>query len=106
MTYTVAILYPNEADIKFDEDYYLKTHMPLVERTWKSDGLVSARITKFSNDLEGKRPQYLVMALLEWESEEHLKTATQAPGAATVFGDIPNFTNVKPITLAGVPREW
>ncbi|KAJ5969479.1 hypothetical protein N7501_005727 [Penicillium viridicatum] len=101
MTYTAIVMYPNEADVKFDESYYMKTHMPLAERTWKSYGLISWRVTKFPTALDGSPSQFLIMATLEWESQESVQAALQSPGTAAVFGDIPNFTNAKPVTLAG-----
>ncbi|KAF7530634.1 hypothetical protein PCG10_000143 [Penicillium crustosum] len=101
MTYTAIVMYPNDADIKFDESYYIKTHMPLVESTWKSYGLISWRVTKFPTALDGSRSQFLIMATLEWESEEAVQAALKDPGSAGVFADIPNFTNAKPVTLAG-----
>lgn len=101
MTYTAIVMYPNEADIKFDESYYIKTHMPLVQSTWGSYGLISWRINKFPTALDGSPSQYLIMATLEWESQEALQAALQSSGSAGVFADIPNFTNVKPVTLSG-----
>lgn len=101
MTYTAIVMYPNEADIKFDESYYVKTHMPLAESIWKSHGLISWRVTKFPTALDGSPSQFLIMATLEWESQESVQTAMQNPSSAEVFADIPNFTNVKPVTLAG-----
>ncbi|CAG8909148.1 unnamed protein product [Penicillium egyptiacum] len=101
MTFTAIVMYPNNADIQFDDSYYIKTHMPLVERSWKKFGLISWRVTKFPNAMDGSRSQYLIMATLEWESEDSLKSALQDPGSAEVFGDIPNFTNAQPVTLAG-----
>ena len=101
MTHTVLVMYPNEVDIQFDEAYYMKTHMPFVESVWKSYGLISWHVTKFTTALDGSRPQYLFLATLQWESEESVKAALQDPAGAKVFADVPNFTNVKPITLAG-----
>ncbi|CAI7584671.1 unnamed protein product [Penicillium glandicola] len=101
MTFTAIVMYPNDADIQFDESYYLTTHMPLVEKTWKSHGLISWRINKFPNAFDGTRSAYLIMATLEWESEESFKSALQSVSTAGVFADIPKFTNVKPVTLAG-----
>ncbi|KAJ5356157.1 Dimeric alpha-beta barrel [Penicillium concentricum] len=105
MPFIGIVMYPNNADIQFDEAYYMKSHMPLVESTWKPLGLISWRVTKFPNALDGSRSEYLIMATLEWESEEALKSALQAPGTAGVFGDIPNFTNAKPVTLAGADLQ-
>ncbi|KAJ5328385.1 hypothetical protein N7541_001476 [Penicillium brevicompactum] len=101
MPFTAIVMYPNEADIEFNEDYYMKTHMPLVETTWKKYGLNSWHVTKFPNALDGSRSEYLIMASLEWESQEALQTALKDPASANVFADIPNFTNKKPVTLAG-----
>jgi uncharacterized protein (TIGR02118 family) len=101
MPYTAIVMYPNDSDIQFDESYYMKTHMPLVEATWKKFGLNSWQVTKFPKTIHGARSEYLIMATLQWESEEALQTALKDSGSAQVFGDIPNFTNKKPITLAG-----
>ncbi|KAJ5177815.1 Dimeric alpha-beta barrel [Penicillium coprophilum] len=105
MTFTALVMYPNNADIQFDESYYMKSHMPLVESTWKSFGLINWHVTKFPSAFDGSRSEYLIMATLEWENEDSFKSGLQAPGAATVFGDIPNFTNAKPITLAGTELQ-
>ncbi|KAJ5121488.1 uncharacterized protein N7515_009449 [Penicillium bovifimosum] len=102
MTFTVAIMYPNPEHVEFNDDYYMKTHMPLVEKSWKSFGLISWRVNKFPAALDGSRSEYLIQATLEWESEDALKAALGSPASADVFGDIPNFTNVKPISLKGV----
>ncbi|KAJ5952123.1 Dimeric alpha-beta barrel [Penicillium vulpinum] len=101
MTFSSIVMYPNNPDIQFDEPYYMKTHMPLVEATWKPHGLISWKVTKYPTAFDGSRSEFLIMATLEWESEDSLKAALQAPGTVEVFADIPNFTNSKPVTLAG-----
>jgi uncharacterized protein (TIGR02118 family) len=101
MTFTAVVVYPNEPDTTFDTDYYLKTHMPLVAQHWGPAGLKSWSVVKYERDLEGTSPKYLIAATLVWESEEAVKAAVAGEAAAIVFGDIPNFTNKKPITLAG-----
>lgn len=97
-----AVMYPNDDDIHFDRQYYMATHMPLVESTWKKYGLTSWQVIEYSKALDGGKPPYLIAAKLEWESEESLQNALQDPDAAKIFGDIPNFTNKQPITMAGV----
>lgn len=105
MPVTAIVMYPNEEDIKFDEKYYMETHMPLVESVWKKHGLDSWRITKFPTALDGSRSQYLIMATLEWKSQEALQEALKDPECAKVFADIPNFTNTQPVTLGGETLE-
>lgn len=102
MSYHASVMYPNDEDITFDESYYLKTHMPLVESIWKKHGLVSWKIIKYTTALDGSRSKYLICANLVWESEEGAKKGLQDPEAPKIFADIPNFTNKHPITLGGL----
>lgn len=101
MTFTAVVLYPNEPDTTFDTDYYLQTHMPLVAKLWGPAGLKSWSVTKYERDLAGTSPKYLIAATLVWESEESATAAIAGESASSVFGDIPNFTNKQPVTLAG-----
>ena len=102
MVYHAAVMYPNEADIHFDRDYYMKTHMPLVESTWKKHGLTSWEVIEYTKSLDGSPAKYLIAAKLVWETEEALQNALKDPECTKVFADIPNFTNAQPITMAGV----
>ncbi|KAJ5246555.1 hypothetical protein N7468_001538 [Penicillium chermesinum] len=84
MVFHAAVMYPNEPDAKFDEDYYMKSHMPLVESTWKKHGLQSWHVIKYTKDLS-----------------EALQKGLADPESKKIFEDITNFTNVTPITLTG-----
>lgn len=101
MVYHFAVMYPNEEGLQFNEDYYLQTHMPLVDSVWGKHGLKSWKIIKYTISADGSPSPYTISAKLEWESADSLKAAFQDPETPKVFADIPNFTNVKPITLAG-----
>src|SRR5271167_635510 len=35
----VSVLYPRHSESRFDHDYYLRTHVPLVESRWGGMGL-------------------------------------------------------------------
>lgn len=94
-------MYPNEEGIQFNESYYLQTHMPLVDSIWKKHGLLSWKIIRYNTAIDGSPSKYTIAAKLEWEKSEHLKNALQDPETPKIFDDIPNFTNVEPITLAG-----
>jgi hypothetical protein len=41
-----TVLYPVTATSTFDYDYYMAKHMPLVEKTWGSQGLRSWSVIK------------------------------------------------------------
>ncbi|KAH7014807.1 hypothetical protein EDB80DRAFT_864242 [Ilyonectria destructans] len=94
---TIVIQYPSGPS--FDLDYYLKQHMPLVSKTWGSEGLQSWEIVTFA---EGSA--YQVQATLRWDSLESFDKAAAGPSAATVFGDIPNFTTSKPDVFKGASK--
>ncbi|KAH6693714.1 hypothetical protein F5X68DRAFT_228122 [Plectosphaerella plurivora] len=90
----VLVQYP--AGEAFDQEYYLKTHMPLVEKIWKPHGLSAWEILVFPADAP-----YQVQARLTWESTDAWKAAASHADSKAVFDDIPNFTASKPILLTG-----
>ncbi|KAK0763436.1 hypothetical protein N5P37_002813 [Trichoderma harzianum] len=101
MTYTLLLLYPNEADTPFDMTYYLEKHMPKVERIWKKHGLRSWHVTKYDSVLDGWKPLYLLGTTIEWGSEDDMKAALKDPDTAEVFEDFENLGNTPPISVAG-----
>lgn len=94
---TVTVLYPAKEGYKFDMDYYLKTHMPLVTAKWGPHGLKQWYVT----DLRHAAQPYSVQATLIWESGlEGLQKAQEASGAE-VMGDVANFSSEQPVIVAG-----
>lgn len=91
----VSVLYANSQDGRFDMDYYCNRHIPMVEQKlgdackWISveQGLGGAT--------PGSLPTYVAMSHLYFDSIEEFETALE-PHAATIFGDIPNYTNIAP----------
>ncbi len=86
----VSVMYP--AGGRFDMDYYLGHHMPLVRERWSSFGLHEARVVRGVSTPDGGEAPYQVMALLTWESQEAFGKAAAAHGPE-IFGDIPKFTD-------------
>ncbi|KAF6838246.1 hypothetical protein CPLU01_02607 [Colletotrichum plurivorum] len=101
MTVTVTVLYPNEADAKYDIDYYINTHMPLASATWKSFGVKSWSVHKYAPGPDGSEAQYVFSGVVVFESMDGVKQALASPDTATVTADVPNFSNKKPIFLIG-----
>ena len=95
MTTTVTVMYPNTPGSKFDMDYYLTSHIPLVDKLW-GDKLISVRAVKGIATPDPATPApYQVMAILEMESPEVMQQLITEHGQE-VMGDIPNFTDVSP----------
>jgi uncharacterized protein (TIGR02118 family) len=96
MSITVTVMYPDTAGSKFDMDYYLKSHGPLVHKLWGPHGLTGLKVVKGLATPDPNAPApYRIIALVGFESLDHLMAAFQAHGAE-VMGDIANFTDAPP----------
>ncbi|CAH0003039.1 unnamed protein product [Clonostachys byssicola] len=91
---TVTVIYPSGH--KFDLDYYLNTHMPLVAREWGSAGLTGYEVVQFT---EGGA--YQIQAVLKWTSLDAWNKASKD----VVLGDIPNFTTAPATLLTGEYKQ-
>ncbi len=91
----VSVIYPKSSTSHFDHDYYVHTHLPLVQRTYGTNGMVSATIMRGTSSLGGA-PVYELIALLEFAD---MNAFLKAAGAHSdeVMGDVPKFTDIQPI---------
>ncbi len=92
---TFVVTYPARDGARFDAAYYVATHMPLVRAGWARYGLTSAA-PLIPNE---PAPAYAAIALLTFETGAALDRALAAPEAATVFGDVANFTDITPVAV-------
>lgn len=77
-------------------DYYISTHMPLVQKNWQQYGLRSWKVVKFPDDAS-----FCVQATLEWGSIDNFQTAASSESAKEVMGDIANFCDKDPVLISG-----
>jgi len=90
---TLFVTYPGDADTRFDRDYYLTTHLPLVRAAWGPHGLQTAAAFFPPTDGAGT----IAVCVCEFESDDALQAAFAAPQTAGVMADIPHFTNAVPV---------
>ncbi len=100
MATTITVLYETVEGSKFDLDYYMATHMPLVDEKFKPFGLRSWRVLKGVGTPFGGEAKFGIIANLEFDTAQQFKDAVAAEGGP-VFGDVPNFTNITPIVVIG-----
>lgn len=94
----VSILYPNKKGSRFDFSYYIETHMPM------SIGFFSAhpgyRGVSVEHGLGGGIPgteaTYIALCHFLFDSTENF-IAAFTPHAATLQGDMPNYTDIEPV---------
>ncbi|RAL02820.1 uncharacterized protein BO80DRAFT_463071 [Aspergillus ibericus CBS 121593] len=101
MSFTVTVVFPNDADAEYNIDYYTQTHMTLIEKHWSKYGLKGWSVTKYVPGLDGTPPLYAFGSEVFWENEDGAKAAFASPEVAEIMGDVPHFSNKTPIFLLG-----
>ncbi len=92
----VTVCYPNESGKNFDWDYYLNTHVPLVNQHLGSRGMVKIEIDKgVSGPDPSEAAPFVAIAHLTFDTVEEVHEGFKAAGRE-IMGDIPNFTDIKP----------
>lgn len=92
------VTYPAGEGSRFDRDYYVVTHLPLVEQEWGPCGLQTAQAF-FPAKADAAQ---VAIAILTFENEAAIAAALASPAASTVLGDLPNFTDIAPELSRGV----
>ena len=77
-------LYPKPDDVEGFEEYYRTTHLPIVQ-SWP--GVTAYSVTRFSATPRGTAPQYHLMALAEWETDEEMAAALRSESGAASARD-------------------
>ena len=91
-----AVMYPATESGRFDLDYYMQNHIPLVRRLWEPLGLSAVSIMRAVPAPDGAAPAYTLTALLTFGSMSEFEAAAAQHGAE-IFADIPQFTDAKPV---------
>ncbi|CAN5316443.1 EthD family reductase [soil metagenome] len=92
---TFLVTYPLTDGARFDADYYVAKHMPLVRESWVQYGLTDAKALI----PDQTAPAYAAVAVLDFADGAALDAALASAEASTVFGDVANFTDIAPIAL-------
>ena len=97
----VSFLYADKSGARFDEDYYLKKHLPRVRELWDARGLVNLTpLVRLKED--GSAGPFRAMSILKFSSEAAYNDAL-AHGGAELIADVKNFTDIVP--AAQLSRE-
>lgn len=91
-----TISYPHTPGARFDLDYYMSKHMPMVEAKLRPRGLAGWSVDQgLGGPLPGSSPEFTIQASILFESVEAFQAALLAEGPA-LMADIPNFTDIQP----------
>lgn len=91
----VSVMYPYNADAKFDHDYYVNKHMPFVRELLEPLGLVRAEVDKGLAGGPGVPPVFEAIAHMVFESMGDFQAAFAKIGNK-LNDDVPNYTDIVP----------
>jgi uncharacterized protein (TIGR02118 family) len=93
---TVSVLYPNDAGAKFDMGYYLKSHIPMVQK--KLGGALRSVVVEqgVGGPAPGSKAAFSTICHLRFDSLEAFQNAF-GPHAPAIQDDIKNYSSVPPL---------
>jgi len=89
----VTVIYNAPKDTAAFEKYYREVHLPLVSGSQQEIGFTRADLTRFTSNLDGKKPTYYRQAELYFPSLEAAKKGMATPGFKKVGDDLANFAS-------------
>ncbi|HVY56296.1 MAG TPA: EthD family reductase [Xanthobacteraceae bacterium] len=92
----VSVLYPQQEGAKFDMDYYVASHMPMVRQKLGAACKGIAVEQGIAGGAPGSQPTYVAMGHLLFDSVQSFQEAF-APHADSIMGDIPNYSSIQPV---------
>lgn len=89
---TMYVTYPGDAGTRFDRDYYVRHHVPLVMACWGPLGLVSCAAFWPAGDGAGT----IAIAECRFRDEAAMRVALASPETPRVMEDVAHFTDAQP----------
>ena len=93
---TVNVLYPNKDGAKFDMNYYLTSHIPMVKRVLGSALKGCVVEQGLGGGAPGTKAEFSVLCHLRFDSVEAFQAAF-GPHAAEIQNDISKYSSEAPI---------
>ena len=91
----LSVFYKNEEGKKFDMDYYLNSHIPMIQEKL-GEALKGGAVEQGLGGAEpGSPATYVAMGYLLFDSVEAFQSAF-GPHAEAIMADIPNYTDIQP----------
>jgi uncharacterized protein (TIGR02118 family) len=92
----VTVSYPSQSGTRFDLDYYLTKHMPMVQAKLGKFGMKNYSVSKgLGGFAPGSPAEIQITAMLNIDTMENLQ-AGMAAESAGIMADIPNYTDISP----------
>ncbi|HEX6998649.1 MAG TPA: EthD family reductase [Gammaproteobacteria bacterium] len=89
----MTIVYENGDDVRFDFDYYEKTHMPLIMELY-GDSISRFELRRGLPRPDGTKPPYVATVSI-WIADPKAFDEAAAAHQARLLADVPKFTNAR-----------
>jgi len=96
----LTVLFPNGPGVKFDIDYYVNHHIPLIFSLY-GKSIRNYEVFQAQASPNGPPPQFLAMANI-WIADEEAFAQAGRDHAKDFAPDVPNFTNAKTMSMNNV----
>jgi len=96
----ISVYYPNSAGVKFDMNYYVSKHLPMVQKKIGPALKAVAAEQGVAGGAPGSPAPYVAVGYLTFDSVEAFQSAF-APHAESIMADVANYTNVQPVIQIG-----
>ena len=98
----LTVLYGQPTDKEAFEDYYAKTHLPLVA---KMQGHTRSEFTIFMNQSDNNNSPFYRMAEFWFENPQTMETTMSSPEGQATAADLGNFATGGVTVLVGFATE-
>ena len=89
---TIHVAYSGDAATRFDREYYVQRHLPLVREAWEAYGLVGAAAFFPAED----GPGIIALCVCTFRDAAAWEATYRSPQTPRIMADIANFADVAP----------
>jgi len=100
----IAAAYPRQEGKKFDMDYYIHTHLPMVQKKFGPFGLRKIEVDQGVEKPGGGASPFFAIGYLYFDTLENFKKCYASVGSEVV-GNIPVYTDVVPMIQIGETKQ-
>ena len=90
-----------KSGVRFDRDYYVASHLPLVSAVMGPHGLVNVEVATFGANPDGSTPPYQVMFSAYFASAAGVQAAMTSPRIGEVLADVARYYDGTPDLMIG-----
>jgi len=89
----LIVTYPRHEGCHFDRDYYLATHLGVVDAAWGKTGMTGAEVMWPIDDAQ----PFACMIAIDFADQAAIDASLGSADTAGVMADVARFTDIQPL---------